>query len=355
MNGQIRFIHQLLLSYLLIIIVALGIFGLLTSRSIKQFHIQQNITGLETEAHLAASQIAPLLTTPHSGTIDMLCKKLGRNITTRITVILSDGTVVGDSVAEIGSMDNHGDRPEIAAALAGQIDSAIRYSQTLRHRMLYVAVPLGDNRSPKAVVRAALPLTALDREISSIYWWLAGSGLLVVLLAALLGFFIYKRILRPLEAMRQGAQRFSAGELNHRLDGSNIRELNSLATDMNQMAKDLQQRIDTISKQRNRYEAVVSSMAEGVIAVDLDDQILSINRAAVQMLGHPPGNVQGRDLQEVLRNRDLQQFMATAVSKNSTISNDVTLHDRDNQVWHLTATPVWRSRSRTSSSIPSRA
>ena len=58
------------------------------------------------------------------------------------------------------------------------------------------------------------------------------------------------------------------------------------------------------------------------------------------MLGQPPDNVQGRSLQEVLRNRDLQKFMAKAFQKNSTISDDITLHGRDDQVWQLTATPL---------------
>ncbi len=247
---------------------------------------------------------------------------------------------MGDSLAAPDSMDNHRDRPEIASALTGQTDSAIRHSQTLQQRMLYVAVPLGDQQTPDAIVRVALPLTALDHEIGVVHWQLVVSGIIVALLATLLGFFVSKRILRPLETMRQGAQRFSAGELDHRMNGNNISELNSLATDMNQMAQQLKQRIDTISKQRNRYEAVVSSMNEGVIAVDMEGRILSTNRAAVEMLGHSPDNVQGRSLQEVLRNRDLQQLMATAVLKNSTISGDVIFHDRENQVWQLTATPL---------------
>ena len=340
MKRQIRFTHQLLLSYLLIILVALGTFTLLTSRSIKQFHIQQNIAALKTEAQIAGQQIAPLLATPHTGAMDHLCKQLGRNIATRITIILPDGTVVGDSLAAPDGMDNHRDRPEIATALTGHTDSAIRYSQTLRQRMLYVATPLGDQPTPDAIVRVALPLTALDHEIGVVHWQLVVSGIIVALSATLLGFIISKRILRPLEAMRQGAQRFSAGELDHRMNGNNISELNSLATDMNEMAQQLKQRIDTISKQRNRYEAVVSSMDEGVVAVDMAGRILSINQAAVEMLEHSLDTVQGRLLQEVLRNRDLQQFMATAALKNSTIFDDVTLHDRDDQVWQLTATPL---------------
>jgi len=340
MKHQIRFIHQLLFSYLLIIILALSLFSLLTSRSIKQFHIRQNITGLETEARIAAIQIKPLLKAARSDTVDSLCKELGRNTATHITVILPDGTVVGDSLAAPHSMDNQRGRPEIAAALTGEVESAIRYSQTLRHRMLYVAAPLDEKRPPDAVIRTALPLTALDQEIKAVHWQLAASGLIVALLATLLGFLISKRILRPLETMRQGAQRFSAGELDHRMSGANIHELNSLATDMNRMAQELKQRIDTISKQRNRYEAVVSSMDEGVVAVGLEGRILSINQAAVRMLGHGSDNTQGRSLQEVLRNRDLQQFIATAVLTTGTISDDIILHDRDNQVWQLTATPL---------------
>ena len=279
MRRQIRYTHQLLLSYLLIILVALGTFSLLTSRSIKRFHLQQNIAALKTEALIAGQQITPLLAPPLHGAMDQLCKQLGRDITTRITVILPDGgqwwaILWRHPAVWIIIVTGRKLPPPLPAKPNQQSVTAKPFGQ----RMLYVAVPMGDRQTPDAIVRVALPLTALDHEISIVNWQLVASGIIVALLATLLGFFVSKRILRPLEAMRQGAQRFSAGELNHRMSGYNIHELNSLATDMNQMAQQLKQRIDTISQQKYRYEAVVSSMDEGVVAVDMEGQILSINQ-----------------------------------------------------------------------------
>ena len=57
----------------------------------------------------------------------------------------------------------------------------------------------------------------------------------------------------------------------------------SLIEAMNQMAGQLEDRLNTIVSQRNEMAAVLSSMAEGVIAVDMDEQIISINKAAARI------------------------------------------------------------------------
>jgi len=72
--------------------------------------------------------------------VDAICKEIGKQSATRITVILPSGQVIGDSRETPHQMDNHADRPEIAMALAGNPGQFTRYSNTLRQQMMYVAV-----------------------------------------------------------------------------------------------------------------------------------------------------------------------------------------------------------------------
>ena len=79
--------------------------------------------------------------------IDDLCKELGRKASMRITVILPDGRVAGDTDESPQNMANHADRPEIAEALAGNVGrSASRWSDTLKEWRLYAAVPVRARR-----------------------------------------------------------------------------------------------------------------------------------------------------------------------------------------------------------------
>ena len=76
-------------------------------------------------------------------------------------------------------------------------------------------------------------------------------GWVLLLLAAALGWFISRRISQPLQEMRQGAERFAAGDFSHRLPIPDSVELASLALTLNRMAAQLAEQIAVIMQQRN--------------------------------------------------------------------------------------------------------
>ena len=249
-----------------------------------------------------------------SETIDAICKKAGRLSATRITVILPDGTVIGDSRETPQLMDNHANRPEIITALAGQTGKSLRFSNTLMQDMLYVAVPIRDRQGIVAAIRTSLPATAVETEIRSIQLKIALSGCIIALLAAGISWVISRRISRPIEQMKKSAAQFAGGDLSHRLTSPATEEMASLADAMNQMAAQLDNRIETIISQRNQLETVLASMLEGVIAIDSEERIVSINRAAAQLFENEPANCQDKSIQEVIRSPALQQFIRSALN-----------------------------------------
>jgi two-component system phosphate regulon sensor histidine kinase PhoR len=92
------------------------------------------------------------------------------------------------------------------------------------------------------------------------------------------------------------------------------------------MAEQLQERIRTTVRQSNEQNAVVGSMVEGVLAVDLQERIISVNKATCQLLGIDQVQAQGRSLQEVIRNADLRRFVTRVLRGNQAIDDDVVLH-----------------------------
>ena len=119
MNRRIRLRWQLFPSYLLITLISLLAASWYASEAMRQFFLDQTATDLKTRAALLEKQITGLLSPLRAETIDAICKEAGRLSATRITVILPDGTVIGDSREKPRLMDNHANRPEIITALAG--------------------------------------------------------------------------------------------------------------------------------------------------------------------------------------------------------------------------------------------
>jgi two-component system phosphate regulon sensor histidine kinase PhoR len=143
--------------------------------------------------------------------------------------------------------------------------------------------------------------------------------------AALLSFFVSRHISRPLEEMRRGAERFAEGRFDPKLAVSGTMEIAALGRAMNLMASQLDDRIKTIMRQRNEQEAMLASMIEGVMALDLDERILHLNRAAADLLQVEPGQVQGARLQEVARKADLQRFVARTLASPSPLEGEIVL------------------------------
>ncbi|MFZ7112321.1 MAG: two-component system histidine kinase PnpS [Desulfatiglandales bacterium] len=328
-----RLLWQLYPSYLLITLVCLVAATWFASHSLRKSFLSQNAADLEARARLLEDQIIERLDPLDASGIDRLCKRIGARVSTRMTVILPSGKVVGDSREDPTKMDNHMDRPEVMKALKGETGvSTMRYSSTLEEEMMYVGVPLDRDGKRVGVVRMSVPFLALDEAVRDVEIRIALWGLLIAIFAAVLSLWVSRRISRPLEEMKRGAERFARGRLDHRLPVPGTEEMRGLAVAMNQMAGQLSERMSTVIRQRGELEAVLSSMVEGVIGVDLEEHVIVMNDAAAGIFGCRREEAQGRSIQEVVRNPELQAFVKTALSSGEPVEEDILVYSRDERV-----------------------
>ncbi|MFQ5443181.1 MAG: two-component system histidine kinase PnpS [Nitrospinales bacterium] len=222
-------------------------------------------------------------------------------------------------------MDNHAERPEVREALSGNKGSSIRFSNTVGESMMYFALPLKRQNEIIGVVRTSIPVTSVDQAMQSIQTRIIWGGLAIALFSAVISLFISRRISRPLEKMRQGAELFAQGDFRQKVPVPDSLEMGALADTLNQMASQLDDRIRTITTQRNQQEAILSSMVEGVLAVDKEERLITLNQAAAQLMEVNPHQVQGKSIGEVMRNPDLQKFVTRVLSSREVVEEDIVL------------------------------
>lgn len=317
-----RLIWQLYPSQLLITLAALLAFTWYGTSSIRSFQLSETAASLESQAHLVASTVSLYLGHDDREGLAAFCREAGRKTTTRLTVIAPDGKVLADSDEDPLRMENHNDRPEIMAALAGKIVPSLRFSQTLQENLMYVAIPLQDEGNRIGVLRAAIPVTAMGQALSAIYQKIIWGSLIVALIAALVAWFIARRISKPLERMKLGAERFAQGDFAVRMREEGAEELASLARALNEMASQLDGRIETIVRQHSQLQAVFSSMVEGVITVDTGERILDVNQSGAQLLNVDPEKIKGKSILLAIRNTHLQNFVKNALACASPIEGE---------------------------------
>ncbi len=127
------------------------------------------------------------------------------------------------------------------------------------------------------------------------------------------------------QEIREGSARFSSGDLSHRIRIHSYAEVDALAEAMNGMADQLNNRIRTVTSQRNELEAVLTSMTEAVIAVDTDERIMSCNHAAEVLFGIDIAGAQGRTIQEVIRNSRFHVFVKGILAGKGTPDDDTVI------------------------------
>ncbi|MEX1328660.1 MAG: two-component system histidine kinase PnpS [Desulfobacterales bacterium] len=340
MKKSKKLIWQIFPAFLLITLLSLLAVSWYASNSLQHFFLDQTAADLKIRALLVEKQIAAHLIPLDAAEVDAICKEFGKQSATRITVILPSGQVIGDSRETPRQMDNHAGRPEIVMALKGKPGQSIRYSNTLRQQMIYVAVPLQRNQSTLGVIRTSVPITSIKGELRSIQTKIALGGLLIAVLAAWISLLISRRIIRPIEEMKNGTDRFANGDLTHRLATPASEELASLAEALNQMAAQLDRRIKTIVSQRNELETVLASMLEGVVAIDNEERIININAAAADFFDCKPEKCPGRNLQEVIRNSALQLFVRKSISSKVPKEDDISLYHNGEKTLHLQSSPL---------------
>ena len=330
MSGK-RFFWYLLRSYLLLVAAALALITLYASRSVRAFHEDQVRGDLEARARLLAEQIEPLLVAGDTAGIQARCRRAGRQAGNRYTVIARDGSVLGDSNEDPAAMENHGDRPEIVEAFQARVGASVRRSATLKRNMMYVALPLHAGPEVVAVVRSSMALTRIDEAHRSIVGRLVVAGLIIALATALVSLTVSRRFAHPIELMRRAAGEFAHGNFTTRVPAPDARELAQLADAMNWMATQLDEKIATIREQEHGEQVVLSNMIEGVLTVDQGEQVLSMNRAAADLLDADVEHAAGRPFVEVIRNADLNRFVRDTLASPGRTERDIAIYTGDGE------------------------
>lgn len=321
-------------------VLALSWFG---SASVRNFYFHEIQHGLESRARIIEQHIADLLLSSPV-LLQNYCKQAGRKAATRITVVSPAGKVLADSSEDPAKMENHANRPELKTALEGSVGSSTRFSRTLGENMLYVAIPLFHKERIIGALRLSVPMVSLDSVLQSIHLRVLVVCLFVILAASVLTMLVARRISRPLELMKYEAEQMTRGEKVKLLSldpGGLSAEVASLATALNRMAKNINERMRIITVQRNELETVFAGMTEMVMAIDAEKRILRINRSAAALFYLSPDDVQGKLMHGVIRNKDLHKIVDQVIADGRQVKKDIVLLVGPDKVYlHTNAVPL---------------
>lgn len=335
-----RLLWKIFLSFFACTLLALAAITWYTSHSLRDFYQEEVAVDLTTKSRILSRELCDDIKNATWNEVDGHCKEFGRLTQTRVTVILPDGKVVGDSDRDPATLESHANRPEVNEALNGKTGKSVRFSDTIRRTLIYLAVPVTSDGAVLAAVRTSTPLSVVDWSVGTMHRHLIAGALLIAALFAVVAFYLSRRITRPLDDMRHTAERLAKGDLGARATFWPGPEMISLARALNDMAIQMADRLATITRQADQQKAVFSSMVEGVLAIAPDGRILDINPAAAQLLDTTQERAQGRLIQEAVRNPDLQEFVASTLAGDSPLESEVVIYGNEERYLQLHGTAL---------------
>lgn len=291
---------------------------------------------LLSDARLVAEAALPDLRTAATvAAIDPLAKRLGAASDARVTIIAPDGSVLGDSRYDPRALANHADRPEIRAALAGNVGMASRRSETAGERLRYAAVPVRAGDTLVGVARVAMPQATLAAGQRQIAVGIAVAAVIAGAAAIAIAVVITRALTDAMLGLRRATRAVAAGEFRQPVPVTGSAEVAGLAADFNEMTARLRQTVDTLTEEHARLEALLAAGDDAIVALDRDGVLRYLNPAAESLFDHGVG----RPFAEVARNHDLSGVLQRAIATGARAVATVALPPRE--VWlHVTVSPI---------------
>ena len=297
-----------------LVLLVVGLIGTLAERDLRKQGLERTARSLEERARLVRELLGDEAFRPEASPwLDDLANRSGASAGARVTLIAPSGVVVGDSDVATDALErlpNHGDRPEVQAALEGRIGRNARRSETLGRRMFYLAIPVDEGR--RGAVRLAIDLSHIEAAVTVLRSELA------------ITYLLSWATQRPLHELRRVARGVTQGNLGDRTPLRASGAVKQLSEAIDEMAEQLQLRIAEVTNEKEQLQGVLNAMVEGVLVVDARNEIILANDR-LRELFDAWGEVDGRTPLEAIRHAELDAALAEAHRTDQPISRAISV------------------------------
>ena len=326
---------QLLYFVLPIYIIGWGVQYYFIGPFIEQFYLNETKEHLTSKAHLIQSGID---TKRENVSLQDFVKKSSKLSEIRITILDTNGVVLADSEEDPGSMENHrgiNKREEIEVAIKKGIGSSQRYSTTINEHMLYVAI-LASVEGSHFIIRTSESMLSLNTSINKVRQRIVLISIIILIVIIPAVIITSRFITRPLFLIGKAAKKISKGDMfdpipiSQKSFFSGTEEISSITVALNEMAKELDKKIATITREKNEQKNILNyiniiqySMSEGLIAIDLENKFSTINKAASSYLNIDRKKDIGKPYDKKIKNKAIKKIIKSILKKQRPITKEI--------------------------------
>lgn len=300
---------QWLITVLLMVLIVLGmgILGVYLTDFVRNSQLDNLRLYLQKKAKITSEAALPIFLN-QGGDLDVLAKKIGKEIDARVTIIAIDGKVLGDSHEDPSIMENLAARPEVKDALTSGLGESTRYNTTVEQKMMYVAVPVTNQGKILGVARVALPLAAVQNSVNQVTIIISLAIVITTALAIVASGVIARIITRPIREVTEALRRIASGELGQKIPVRTTDETGQLSQAFNEMSLKLNKLLDEMSTERGKLATVLTNIADAIIMTDAEGEVVLANPASERLFGFRVSDIP-KPLIEVVRDHEAEEML----------------------------------------------
>lgn len=234
----------------------------------------------------------------------------------RITWLDSAGNVLYDTQVNSATMENHSSREEFKKAMNEGEGSSIRYSSTMLQQNIYYAVKLSDNTVLRVAETYDSVLFLTLRLLTPILW----IYILAIAISGFLANYLAKRISKPINEI----------DLDHPLSKPSYEEIQPLLKRVDSQNKQIKKQMDDLHQKKKEFNSVTDNISEGLILLNKENEVVSINNAARQIF-------QTEDQNVILSTEEIKDLIEKAKQGKEA----ETILRKDEAIIHVIANPIY--------------
>lgn len=234
----------------------------------------------------------------------------------RITWLDSAGNVLYDTQVNSATMENHSSREEFKKAMSEGEGSSIRYSSTMLQQNIYYAVKLNDNTVLRVAETYDSVLSLTLRLLTPILW----IYILAIAISGFLANYLAKRISKPINEI----------DLDHPLSKPSYEEIQPLLKRVDSQNKQIEKQISDLHQKKKEFNSVTDNISEGLILLNKENDVVSINNAARQLF-------QTEDQNVILSTEEIKDLIEKAKQGKEA----ETILRKDEAIIHVIANPIY--------------
>lgn len=333
---------NIFITYIVLIIICIVISGLIPLKITRSNYLNMIEERLSNDALMIRDHI---LDTYDEDELDSFAKNFRSEFNVRVTIVDDKGRVMADSDADIKNLPNHSQRPEIKKALQGELGKAIRHSSTFNADMMYVALPLHDRAG---AIRLAMSIDYINKYIYRQSRGVSLALVLALLIALSQANVFSRKVTKPIYDITGLAEQMADGNFEGRMETDTKGEIQVLASSFNLMADQLDAYIQKLNDSNIKMQAVLTSITDGIIAIDENKSIILINQAAQDMF-KITDHVEGRHIDCIID--DIDNALDDCLYRGIETSKELIIQDFYKKIYNINISPIDQSDGHTGALI----